>query len=103
GVCGGGSRSGAGAGRDMAADAGEAVAQGRVWSGEQAKARGLVDALGGYRTALRLVREAAKIPPGAPVDLAVFPQPPGPIAFVFERLTGRRRNSAGGAGGVRPA
>jgi protease-4 len=87
-------------GRHMTADAVEAVAQGRVWTGEQAKARGLVDALGGYRTALRLVREAAKIPPGAPVDLAVYPRPPGPIAFVFERLTGRRRNGAGGVGGI---
>src|SRR6516165_6369338 len=74
------------AGRHMTADAVEAVAQGRVWTGEQAKARGLVDALGGYRTALRLVREAAKIPPGAPVELALYPQPPGPIGFVFERL-----------------
>ena len=88
------------AGRHMTADAVEAVAQGRVWTGEQAKARGLVDALGGYRTALRLVREAAKIPPAAPVELAVYPRPPGPIAFVYDRLTGRRRDGAGGTGAL---
>jgi protease-4 len=85
------------AGRHMTADAVEAVAQGRIWTGEQAKARGLVDALGGYRTALRLVREAAKIPSAAPVELAVYPQPPGPIGFVYDRLTGRRRDGNGGA------
>ena len=88
------------AGRHMTAAAVEAVAQGRVWTGEQAKARGLVDALGGYRTALSLAREAAKIPPAAPVNLAVYPQPRGPIAFVYDRLTGRRRDGAGGPGAI---
>ena len=40
------------AGRHMSPDAVEAVAKGRVWTGEDAKAHGLVDALGGYGTAL---------------------------------------------------
>jgi protease-4 len=88
------------AGRHMTADAVEAVAQGRIWTGEQAKARGLVDALGGYGTALRLVREAAKIPPAAPIELAVYPQPQAPLVFVYRRLTGRRREGAGGAGAI---
>src|SRR5579862_333961 len=48
------------AGRHLSADAVEAVAKGRVWSGEDAKAKGLVDALGGYAVALRLAKEAAK-------------------------------------------
>ena len=39
------------AGRHMTSDAVEAVAKGRVWSGEEAvKSAGLVDALGGWRT-----------------------------------------------------
>jgi protease IV len=84
------------AGRHMTQDAVEAVAKGRVWTGLQAKARGLVDALGGYGTALRLARQAAKIPPDTPIDLAVYPRPQGPIQFLFDRLTGRRRDSAGG-------
>ena len=91
------------AGRHMAAAAVEAIAQGRIWTGEQAKARGLVDALGGYRTSLRLAREAAKIPPAASVDVAVYPQPRGPIRFVFDRLTGRRRESAGAPGALERA
>ena len=39
-------------GRHMSADQVEAVAKGRVWTGEEARERGLVDALGGYDVAL---------------------------------------------------
>jgi protease-4 len=88
------------AGRHMSADAVEAIAKGRVWTGEQAKARGLVDALGGYETALALVRAAARIPIGAPINLAVYPPPQGPVEFVFDRLFGRRREEGGGPGVV---
>ena len=45
------------AGRHMSTDAVEAVAQGRVWTGEEAKANGLVDALGGYRWLYALPRK----------------------------------------------
>jgi protease IV len=76
-------------GRHMTPEAVEAVAQGRVWSGEEAKKNGLVDALGGYRVALRLVREAAKIPAGAPVQLTVFPRQRGIAQYLYERLTGK--------------
>jgi protease-4 len=79
------------AGRHMSADAVETVAQGRVWSGEEAKAKGLVDALGGYEVALRLAKEAAHIPPGAPVQLTVFPREEGLAEFLYDRVTGRER------------
>src|SRR5262249_42837273 len=46
-------------GRQMTQEAVEEAAKGRVWSGEDAKARGLVDALGGYDVAMRLAKEAA--------------------------------------------
>ena len=77
------------AGRHMAPDAVEAVAKGRVWSGEEAKTRGLVDALGGYETALRLAREAAHIAADEPVQLTVFPREEGPAQFLYHRLTGK--------------
>ena len=50
------------AGRHLTPDAVEAIAQGRVWSGEEAKANGLVDALGGYEVALRLAKEVGQHP-----------------------------------------
>ena len=88
------------AGRHMTADAVEAVAQGRVWTGEEAKAHGLVDALGGYGTALRLARKAAKIAPDAPIQLTEFPREKGPIALLYDRLTGRKPEINGLVGGA---
>ena len=83
------------AGRHMSPDAVEAVAKGRVWTGADAKAHGLVDALGGYGTALRLAREAAGIAPEAPVALTLFPREKPPIELLYDRLTGKQRRSTG--------
>ena len=49
------------------------VAKGRIWTGEDAKALGLVDELGGFPLALKLTKEAAGIPETADVRLEVFP------------------------------
>jgi protease IV len=50
----------------------DAVAQGRVWTGQQARERGLVDALGGLDTAVAIAKERAKIPADEDVELVVF-------------------------------
>ena len=76
-------------GRHMSAEQVEAVAKGRVWSGEDAKERGLVDALGGYDVALRLAKEAASIPADGAFELAVFPHAKNPIERIIDRLEGR--------------
>jgi len=73
-------------GRHFTADRVEAVAKGRIWSGEDAKAKGLVDELGGYDVALRLAREAAKIPDNQPFNLTVFPRDRGSIETIYQRL-----------------
>jgi protease-4 len=49
-----------------------AVAQGRVWTGQQARERGLVDALGGLDKAIAIAKERAKIPKDEDVELVVF-------------------------------
>ena len=67
----------------------EEVAKGRVWSGEDAKARGLVDELGGSAVALRLAKEAARLTPDAPVKLTVFPREKEAFEIVFDRLFGK--------------
>lgn len=51
------------------------MAKGRVWTGEEAKALGMVDELGGFSVALRLVREAAGIPLDADIRLKLVPRP----------------------------
>lgn len=47
--------------RNLTPDKVDAVAQGRVWSGEQAKERGLIDAIGGYRDALQTAAKLGKL------------------------------------------
>jgi len=80
------------AGRHLSADQVEAVAKGRVWSGEEAKEKGLVDELGGYDVALRLAKEAAKIPADRPFTLTVFPRAKGTIERIYDRLFNAERD-----------
>jgi len=68
----------------------DAVGGGRVWTGEQAYAHGLVDELGGLKAALAKVRELAKLPPHiAPRDIQVstqqapLPDPSPAAAFSY--------------------
>jgi protease IV len=89
-----------GDGRHLTPEAVEAVAKGRVWTGEQAKAKGLVDALGGYEVAIALAKEMAKIPADTPVELTVFPRPEGPIELLYNRLTGQPRDDGAAAGPI---
>jgi protease-4 len=51
------------------------IAKGRIWSGQDAKNLGLVDELGGYDTALKLVRKAAGIGDSEDVKIVVYPRP----------------------------
>ena len=59
-------------GRKMTKEAVEAVAQGRVWTGSEGMALGLVDTLGGIETAIRIARERAGIDPDEEVELLDF-------------------------------
>lgn len=60
----------------------EALAQGRVWLGSQAKQNGLVDDLGGIDAALALVKDKAKIARDERVRLIPYP----PKKSIFERI-----------------
>ncbi|HJQ97631.1 MAG TPA: signal peptide peptidase SppA [Candidatus Polarisedimenticolaceae bacterium] len=51
-----------------------AIAKGRIWSGQDGKDLGLVDELGGLDVALRLAKEAAKIPASDEVDVVIYPK-----------------------------
>jgi protease-4 len=84
------------AGRHLTPDAVEAAAKGRVWTGEDALRLGLVDALGGYDTALALARQAANLPADAPIDIVVYPRERGLAALLFGRLTDRDDDDTGG-------
>jgi protease-4 len=82
-------------GRRMPLDKVEEIAKGRVWTGAQAKERGLVDALGGYRVALRLARQAAGIPPDSPITLTVYPRRKSVLETLYARLSGKEEEDGG--------
>jgi protease IV len=49
------------------------IAQGRVWTGQQAKQVGLVDQLGGLQEAIAVAKQRAKIAADEEVELVVYP------------------------------
>jgi protease-4 len=62
----------------------DAVAQGRVWTGSQAREHGLVDELGGLDAAIRLAKARANIDPEEDVELVVY----RPRRSLYDVLTG---------------
>src|SRR5882724_4572940 len=50
------------------------IAKGRIWSGEDAKAIGLVDELGGFDTAVQVVKKTIHVADGDDINLKVFPK-----------------------------
>ncbi|MBI3690318.1 MAG: signal peptide peptidase SppA [Mycolicibacterium aromaticivorans] len=59
--------------RHMSVEAVEAVAQGRVWTGADALEHGLVDELGGLRTAVRRAKVLAGVDADAKAELVSYP------------------------------
>jgi protease-4 len=51
----------------------DTVAQGRVWTGAQAKRVGLIDEMGGLQRAVAIAKERAKIAADAEVELVIYP------------------------------
>ena len=60
-------------GRKMTVEAVDAIARGRVWTGADALERGLVDELGGLRTAITRAKVLAGLEPDADVRLVSYP------------------------------
>jgi protease-4 len=71
-------------GREMTKDDVHAIAEGRVWTGLQAKDLGLVDDLGGFSRALELARVEIGLDPDQPVRLRRFPKPKSPLETALD-------------------
>lgn len=80
-------------GRPLEPEQVDAVGRGRVWTGAQAKERGLIDEVGGLRAAVMLGRRTLGLADGADVELRVFPPPRG----LAEELADLLRGQAGWA------
>ncbi len=83
--------------RGLSVAAVEPLAEGRVWSGRQAWARGLVDTLGGLEEAVTAAKEHIGVAPDQPVRLVRFPRPPRLPGLL--RLLPRPRFGLGGLAG----
>ena len=70
----------------------DAVAQGRVWTGRQAREIGLVDELGGLPRAIAIAQQRAGIAKDTTVQLVTYPPKPS----VFEALSTALGGSQGG-------
>jgi protease-4 len=64
------------------------LGRGRVWTGLQAKANGLVDALGGLDEAIALAKKRAGISPDTEVELVNYPARKTLLEMLTERLAG---------------
>jgi protease-4 len=68
----------------------DAVGQGRVWTGAQAKDKGLVDEFGGLDRAIDVAKQLAKIPADKGVERVILPYP---TTFLQQLLSGGSDNS----------
>jgi protease IV len=71
------------AGRNMDMEQANAIGQGRVWTGTQAKANGLVDEFGGLEKAIDIAKELASLPADKDVRRVVFPAPTPFLQTIF--------------------
>ena len=65
----------------------EPLAQGRVWTGAQAKQNGLVDEIGGIDRAIEMVKQRAKIAAAEKITLVPYP----PRRSLFQVLMDREQ------------
>lgn len=70
------------------------IAKGRVWSGEDARGLGLVDEVGGYPVALKLVKQAIKLKDSDDIELRVYPKQKTAIETLMARLQGDEGDSS---------
>lgn len=74
-----GFKKGVSEGRKLTPEKTEAAAQGRVWTGAQAKERGLVDSFGGIAAALEAARAASGIGAGEEIHIMELPRETAPL------------------------
>ena len=71
------------AGRGRSVEQIHEVAQGRVWTGSQAKENGLIDEFGGLTRAVEIAKELANLPADKDVKRVVFPAPRPFLQSIF--------------------
>jgi protease-4 len=70
------------------------LAQGRVWTGRQAKQNHLVDELGGLDRAIAIAKQRAKLPADGEVEIVVYPPKRSFYEVLTDSLTGSNDSAA---------
>ena len=70
-------------GRNKTVEEVDAIGQGRVWTGFQAKERGLIDEFGGLEKAIDIAKELAKLPADKDVKRIAYPKPVPFLSKIF--------------------
>ncbi len=73
--------------RKMTHDQADAIAQGRVWTGREAKDKGLVDELGGLDKAIEIAKKEAKLDTTKEIPVEVFPEPENGLEQLVTMMT----------------
>lgn len=81
-------------GRHVDYDSIHKVAKGRVWTGRQALARGLIDEVGGIDTALAYLRRRLDLADDAGIELINYPEPETPWSVLRELADGQMATQA---------
>ncbi|GBD35708.1 Protease 4 [bacterium HR36] len=68
----------------------EKLAGGRIWTGRQAKERGLVDELGTLRDAIAYAKEQAGFSPDDDLEIYILPRPKSPLELFLESFVETR-------------
>ena len=76
-------------GRNKTNEEANALGQGRVWTGTQAKANGLIDEFGGLEKAIEIAKQEANLPADKDVKRVIFPEP----RPFFETLFGKEEST----------
>jgi protease-4 len=82
-------------GRQLSEEQVDAVARGRVWSGADAHANGLVDVIGGFSVAIAEVKRILNLTPEESINLVEFPKPRSRLRRVVSLVTERAEFPSG--------
>jgi protease-4 len=80
----------------------EPVAQGRVWLGDQAREKGLVDEVGGIDRAVQRARQLARIPASSKVGLVLYPAKRSLLQYLMQATSDDGLDAALGRAGLEP-
>src|SRR4029077_3710419 len=72
----------------------DALAQGRVWTGRQAKQNGLVDQLGGLNAAIAIAKQRARIGADTEVEGVVYPPRKSFYEILSDQFSGAGESTA---------